>query len=350
MKTSQIYIKRGEQLRKSIAEIFKGFGFRELRGKKVVVKPNMLRAAKPDERVITDPRLLSETVSFLLGSGADVIVGDNSAPNRTCNEIEIAHYCGFIEASHGRFRNISSHSKKLIRKENVLKELYVSSDVLDCDILVSLPKLKAHDLTMMTVAVKNHFGIIPGGLKPHIHSLFPRIDDFSRVLVEVYEVRPPDVIIVDCLNVIDAKGKRYAPGIIIGGDNGHAIDFICAQLVGSDPYIIPTLKIARDEGLFEPNNIEVIGEFRRLKGYSMPVNFPFRNSVVEFVARMLYKIWLARKPVIDLSACKRCLGCEDVCPKDAIKNQTIDYKKCIKCYCCLEVCPHQAITTKIVVW
>ncbi len=346
MNRSQIYIKRGEQLRESIAEIFKKFGFGDIAGKKVVVKPNMLRAATPDQGVVTDPRLLSETVLFLIDAGADVIVGDNSAPNRTSNEIEIARSCGFIEASHGRFRNISSHSRKVVQKDGLLKELYVSPDILDCDILVSLPKLKPHDLTMMTAAVKNHFGIIPGALKPHIHALFPRIDDFSRVLIEVYELRPPDIIIVDCLDVIDARGKRYTPGIIIGGDNGHAIDFVCAQMIDTDPYMIPTLKIAKNEGLFEPNNIEVIGEFRRLKGYSMPFRFPFRNSVVEVVARLLYRMWLARKPVIHLSKCTRCLRCEDVCPQDAIKDQTIDYKKCIKCYCCLEVCPDQAITTK----
>jgi len=349
MKTNKVYIKKGEQLRASIEEIFNNVGLDHMGGKKVVVKPNMFRAAKPEESVVTDPRLLSETVSFLLDAGTDVVVGDNPVPNTARTEIEIAHYCGFMDAANGRFRNIGRYSRKITREENLLKEVYVSQEILDCDILVSLPKLRTHDLTTMTVAVKNHFGIIPGGLKPYIHSRFPRIEDFSRVLIEVYELRPPDIIIVDCLDVIDAKGKRFIPNTIIAGDNGYAVDFVCAQLAGIDPYLIPTLKIAKEEGLFKPDKIECIGEIDPLKGYSVPFRFPFRNSVVEFAARILYRIWLARKPVIDSSVCTQCLACEDVCPQRAIQNQAVDYKKCIKCYCCLEVCPNRAITTKFVV-
>ncbi len=349
MKKSRVYIKKGGQLRTSIEEVFNSVGLDHVGGKKVVVKPNMFRAAKPEESVVTDPRLLSETVSFLLDAGADVIVGDNPVPNTTRTEMEIAHYCGFVAAANGRFRNIGRYSQKITRKENLLKEVYVSQEILDCDILVSLPKLRTHDLTTMSVAVKNHFGIIPGGLKPHIHSRFPRIEDFSRVLIEVYELRPPDIIIVDCLEVTDARGKRFTPDTIVAGDNGHAVDFVCAEIAGIEPYLIPTLKAAKDEGLFEPDKIECIGEIEPLKGYSIPFRFPFRNSIVEFAARILYRMWLARKPMIDLSMCTRCLACEDVCPVGAIKNQTIDHKKCIKCYCCLEVCPDRAITTKFLV-
>ncbi len=346
MKKSRVYIKDGERLKEAIAEILEDFGLVYLTGKKVLVKPNMLRAAKPGEGVVTHPLLLSETVSLLVDAGAEVTVGDNSAPNRSCNEIEIAQACGFLDASQGRFRNISRYSKKIKRQRHLLKEVYVSREVLECDILISLPKVKYHDLTTMSIAVKNHFGIIPGGLKPYIHSLFPKIDDFSKVLLEIYDIRPPDVIIVDCIDIVDAKGKRFTPGKIIAGDNGHAIDYICAKVAGVNPNLVPTLRIAKEEGLFDPDNIEYVGEIEQLKGYSGPVRFPLRNTVVEFVARIIYRIWLNRKPVIDSSVCARCLACENVCPKKAIKNQKIDYKKCIKCYCCLEVCPNRAITTK----
>ncbi|GAI11020.1 unnamed protein product, partial [marine sediment metagenome] len=211
-------------------------------------------------------QLIFETVSFLLDKGANVLVGDNPLPNKTCNQIEIAKECGFLDVSHGQFRNIGRYPKKIKRQKNLLKEVYVSREILDCDILVSLPKFKLHNLTTMSIAIKNHFGIIPGGLKAYIHSLFPKIKDFSKVLLEIYRLRPPDIIIVDCLNIIDAKGKRFTPGKIIAGDNGHAIDYTCALMVGINPYLIPTLKIARDNGLFDPEKIEFIGEIGSGKG------------------------------------------------------------------------------------
>jgi uncharacterized protein (DUF362 family)/Pyruvate/2-oxoacid:ferredoxin oxidoreductase delta subunit len=329
-----------------VARAFEEFCAVDLRGKNVLVKPNMLRAAHPDEAIITDPQLIKETVAFLLNHGARVSVGDNPVPTHTHSEMQIAEQSGFVEASYGRFKNIGQHSTKLDVDCALLKEIYVSRDVLECDILVSLPKFRTHDLTTMTLAIKNQYGIVPGGLKPYIHSRFPKIEDFSQVLLEIYALRTPDIIMVDCLRCIDARGKRFAPNMIIAGAHGHAVDYVCAQIAGTDPDFIPTLRIARERGLFVPSDIEIKGTFEKLRGYSVPFRFPFRNAVVELVARVLYRIWLHRKPVVDSSLCTQCLSCEAVCPVDAIDQQTIDYDRCIKCYCCLEVCPEGAIQAK----
>jgi uncharacterized protein (DUF362 family)/NAD-dependent dihydropyrimidine dehydrogenase PreA subunit len=346
MKNSQVHIKKSDNLKASIAALFHDTGLEKVSGKRVFVKPNMLRSARPDECVVTHPTVIAETVSFLLDAGADVIVGDNPAPNKRCNELMVAEQCGFVDAAHGCFRNIGRYPRKVKHPGNILKEMYVSREIMDCDMLISLPKFKSHQLTTMSITVKNQFGIIPGGLKPYIHSLFPRIIDFSRVLVEIYNIRPPDLTIVDCIDIIDATGKRFTPKKIIGGTNGHAIDYTCAVMAGINPYRIPTLDIAKNEHLFDPTTIEYHGEVEKIKGYHVPVVFPMRNAIVEFVARVLYRIWLSGAPVIDSSRCSRCMSCENVCPKRAMKNHMIDYKKCIKCYCCLEVCPNQAIKTK----
>lgn len=339
-----VIIRDAADLPRAITEIFSLLGKTDLARRRVFVKPNMLRAARVQECVVTDPRLISETVAFLQGAAAQVMVGDNPMPDkRFSSGNEIAAYCGVVDAAANAYRNIGRYPRKIRRPKNLLKEYYVSREILDCDLLVSLPKYKSHELTTMTVAVKNHFGLIPGGFKPAIHALFPRIDDFSKVIVEIYETRPPDVIIVDCMEVIDAQGKHHSPGMIIGGDNGHAVDYACALMAGIDPLRVPTVRVARERGLFAPEMIEYNGAFREIHGFSLPLVFPFRNSVVEFVSRILYRVWTGRVPVIDAALCSRCRSCENVCPPRAIKGERIDYKKCIKCYCCLEVCPQRAI-------
>ncbi|UCG93030.1 MAG: DUF362 domain-containing protein [candidate division WOR-3 bacterium] len=342
----RVYIKSGERLTESIAEIFRELQIANIRRKKVFLKPNMLRVAKPGDGVVTNPRLIFETVAYLLARGADVIVGDNAAPDNRRNAQEIAHECGFSEAACGTFRNIGKYMKKIKRQKNLLKEVYVSREITDCDLLISLPKFKTHELTTMSVALKNQFGIIPGGLKPYIHALFPKVDDFSKVLLEIYDIRPPDMIIVDCLDITDARGKKFSPKRIIAGNNGYAIDYVCALMAGIGPYDIPLLRIAKEEGLFNPDTIEIIGEFEKLDDYATPFRFPLRTSVVEFVAKILYKLQISRIPIIDDTRCSKCMSCENVCPKRAIKNLKIDYNTCIKCYCCIEVCPENAIRTK----
>lgn len=344
MKKHRVLIREAVDLKTAVAEAFQHAELGGMKNRNVLVKPNMLRPAQVDECVVTDPRLIAETVAFLVSSGADVMVGDNPMPDPNFpQESDVADFCGFTQVSAGRFRNIGKYSQKIEKPENLLKEFYVSREVLDCDLLVSLPKFKSHQLTTMTVSVKNHYGIIPGGLKPYIHALFPGIKEFSKVLIEIYETRPPDLIIVDCLRVVDANGKHHQPGLIIAGDNGHAVDYVCARLAGIDPMRVPTIRIAYDDGLFHPEEIECNGALPRLHGFSLPFAFPFRNAVVEFVARILYRIWLGRVPVIDPVACTQCLSCENVCPTRAISQQRVDYGKCIVCYCCLEVCPNRAV-------
>ena len=61
------------------------------------------------------------------------------------------------------------------------------------------------------------------------------------------------------------------------------------------------------------------------------------------------KRFIAVKPVIDVSNCKRCGECYRACPPNAIalkkaRVPDIDYSKCIRCYCCQELCPEGAIT------
>jgi uncharacterized protein (DUF362 family)/NAD-dependent dihydropyrimidine dehydrogenase PreA subunit len=348
MSKYRVYIKSIRDIDESLVEIFDRFELLDLFKKKVFVKPNMLRPAEPEQAVVTDPELIAHVVSFLIRSGARVMVGDNPIPTRSYTEFEIADRCGYIEAAQGKFRSIGKYTKSIKRPDNMLKEILISKDIADCDILISLPKFRAHDLMTMSLAVKNQFGIIPGGLKPYIHSQFPRLKDFARVLLEIYEIRPPDLIIVDCINIIDGRGKKYAPEHIIIGDNGHAVDHTCALIAGIDPDQIPTLRSAREQGLFDPADVQVHGRLDKIMNYAVPFRFPFRSSIVQSVGQILYRIWWARTPVIDIRKCIDCGACKDVCPAKCIEHRSIDHRKCIKCYCCIEICPNQAIKTKFI--
>uniref|UniRef100_A0A7C4XKX4 DUF362 domain-containing protein n=1 Tax=candidate division WOR-3 bacterium TaxID=2052148 RepID=A0A7C4XKX4_UNCW3 len=341
----RVIIKEVTELRTSIIEIFEDFGLKELKGKNVFIKPNMLRIAQPDDCIITDPALVRETTSYLLDCGANLIVGDNPIP-QLVDEVEVAKRCGFFEASKGRFKNIGRYIKRIKINHKNLKEVYVSKEILECEILLSLPKFKTHELTGLSIAIKNQFGMVPGGLKPKLHYECFKPDDFYNLLIEIYKIRPPDLIIVDCLRVRDAKGKLYRPNRIIAGDNGFAIDCVCSLIAGIAPEANPLLQIALKRNLFDPKKIEVIGKLEIIKGFATPISFPFRKFFIGLGNFLFSRLQNWRCPVIDVSNCNNCRSCENVCPKRAIRNKEIDYKKCIKCYCCIEVCPNNAINLK----
>jgi NAD-dependent dihydropyrimidine dehydrogenase PreA subunit len=125
------------------------------------------------------------------------------------------------------------------------------------------------------------------------------------------------------------------------------VDYVCAQMAGINPMLVPTLAWARTQGLFDPEALECVGVLETIKGYALPLQFPFRNSIVQAGAQVLYRLWLGRVPVINPAHCTRCGACENVCPVRAVKDQTIDYRTCIKCYCCREVCPADAIKIRL---
>ncbi len=344
MKT-KVYIKDGKDLPSAINEIFKEFGTQNLTNKRVFVKPNMLRVARPEECVITDPRLVKAVVENLLNNSANVTVGDNPIPQKV-NEIEVAKICGFFDAVGGRFKNIGRYVKKIKLRYNVVKEIYVSRDILDTELLISLPKLKTHELTILSVAIKNQFGIIPGGLKPKLHFQCPTLDDFCRLLIETYNVRKPDLIIVDALNIVDARGRMYNPNKLIVGTDAWTVDYVCALFVGIRPETSPLLRIGIKEKFFNPDDIEIVGDFTPIKKFATPISIPLKEFLAGLGSRIFAQIQNFYVPVIDHILCNKCRSCENVCPSRAIRHFNIDYKKCIKCYCCFEVCPKNAIKRK----
>jgi NAD-dependent dihydropyrimidine dehydrogenase PreA subunit len=274
-------------------------------------------------------------------------VGDNPVPTKDCTETGTAEQCGFIAASHGHFVNIGQHLQEVSMHNCLLKTVHVSKIVMDCDMFISLPKYRVHELTVMSLAIKNQFGIVPGNIKPSIHARYPKIHDFCRTLLEIYAIREPDLIIVDVLSSVDARGRKFYPKILVSGKNGHAIDYVCARIANIDPWRIPTLRIARDMGLFDPSETVIKGDLPVLHGFRSPVVFPFRIPIVEFFGQMLYQLWLKRRPYIILKHCTKCAYCEEVCPVQAIQAQKIDHNSCISCFCCFEVCPHNAIKTRV---
>jgi len=339
----KVYIKDGTVLKKSVAEVFADLGYSDLKNRKVLVKPNMLRAAQPMECAATDPELVAATVAVLDDMGAKITVGDNPIPQKV-NELEVAKRCGFFEASQGHLKSLGQRPRKVRLQNQYVKETYVSSEILDTDLLVSLPKFKTHMLTTLSVAIKNSFGIVPGGLKPYLHYLCPTLNDFCQLLIDIYNVRPPEIIMTDCLNIRDAKAGYFKPNLIIAGDHGFAVDYVCGLIAGVKAANDPVLRLAVNQKLFNPEQVEIVGQYETLKGFSLPFYFPLKNRLAGAGQRSWAKYILRwHRPVLNRKKCTKCLACEEVCPKKAIRNLTINTKQCIRCYCCIEICPSGAM-------
>ncbi len=147
----------------------------------------------------------------------------------------------------------------------------------DCDVFVSLAKLKQHASAGVTLSMKNCFGITPAtiygsgagtdepsiqpkGGRDMIHSGYrqpsksspgekdpksPREDGYRvpRAVVDLVSARPIDLAIVEGVRTmtgaegpwISGRLTLASPGIIVAGDNPVATDAVCLALMGFDP-------------------------------------------------------------------------------------------------------------------
>ena len=79
----------------------------KVRGKKVLVKPNILGLFPPEKAVCTHPEMVRAVVRWLRAAGALVTVGDNCGLGGYGLNQSAAQKSGIADASEGAFVNIA---------------------------------------------------------------------------------------------------------------------------------------------------------------------------------------------------------------------------------------------------
>ena len=325
----------------------------DVKGKKVLVKPNAIRASDPEEGIVTHPALVRAVVDSLEElSAAEIVVGDN--PGMDCYGANEATFSqtGLMEASKGYYRNIGSEAVELGFAPKFLDVVPVSRAVLDADVFISVPKFKTHGLTVITGAIKNSYGIIPGASKAKLHRIAGNALRFSEVLVNVYSLRIPDLFIVDAVVGMEGNGPA-SPDLrkidrVLASDNGVALDAVMARMMGLDPAAVPLLDIARLHGLgdYDPATIEIVGDLEPIPDFKVvPIMEEATQTPTGMEESYLERIRV--RPKADETLCTSCGTCVDQCPVSALSMidglPTVDPELCIACFCCQEICPEMAI-------
>lgn len=330
-------------------------------GKRVLVKPNMLGHFNFDENSgsTTHPAVVTAVVKALRNRGAQVIVGDNPALAGLQENIRCARRSGIFEASEGAFKNISDEPLPMDMKSRLLDRILISKDVLDVDVVVNLPRFKTHIFTTISGGVKNMFGIVIGGEKPKIHLKAPNNLAFSEALVDIYQIRPPELTIMDAIVGMEGNGPstsgRLRPiGKVLASDNSVSLDAVMCHMMGVRPDRVTYLRVAaeRNLGEMDPARLDLMGKLEVLPNYKMPIGFIANSQFGMTVNRWLTGIWVKNKIHVDNKRCEKCYNCVRACPPKAMQVRAkkdfpvVDHDACILCYCCVEVCPERALEVK----
>lgn len=327
-----------------------------IEGKKVLIKPNVLRASEAREAVTTHPAVLLAVVEKVeTMRPASLVVGDNPGMFSYGDNEESFRKSGLMEAAKGYYRNIGNDAVKVDFNPAFMPSVSVSRAVLDAEIVVSLPKFKTHGLTVLSGAIKNSYGILPGAQKARLHKAAGSPERFHEMLVDVFGLRVPDFFLVDAVVGMEGNGPASPDlrdiGLILASDNAVALDSVIARMMGCDPGRLRFLRKAREAGLgnFEPDSIEVAGELRPVPDFKLPPLGGEASARNEALQAVIHSRTVLR-PQVDPELCTGCGTCVAQCPASALSMSegvpAVDPDSCITCFCCQELCPEKAIALK----
>ncbi len=332
------------------------------RGERVLIKPNLLAGDPPDKAVTTHPSVVAGMVRLVKEAGGVPFIGDSPGTGKFESVCGRTGMTDVAEKYGATLVRLCTRADIAIPNAILMKRLVVAREALDADAIISISKLKTHTYTAFTGAVKNMFGVVPGVLKSNYHLGLPGVDDFAKMLLDVYAAVPARLHVMDAVWGMEGqKGPRAGRpkhlGLLIAGTDGVAVDAVASRIVEIKPRFIPTTRIghAEGKGVGKLEQIKVIGELledvRVTDFEAVKRTVGIADRLPPFLFRLL-RNHLSNKPRINPRACKLCMTCFKACPPQAIHRRrkntglVIDYNKCIRCYCCLESCPHDAVDVK----
>lgn len=326
------------------------------KGDRVLLKPNFLIGRSPERCVNTHPAVVRAVAQQVIEAGGKPVIGDSPQLGSACN---VAEKC--LVDSVARELGIEIVEFEPVEVKNPRGKYYrhfvIGRAVLEADVLINLPKLKTHSLTLLTLAVKNLFGCIPGPRKAQWHFRISRhgADFFARMLLDLYQLIQPPLTIVDGIVAMEGNGPGSGSprrlGMIVAGTDAVAVDAVITKILGVNPQDYPTLRLALSEGYGTPNlqDIAVLGE-EIAQAQVSDFILPHMVTIPGAARALLMKVMkgpLTTRPVIDATRCRGCACCKKACPAGSIAEEaevlTIRPGSCIQCLCCMEVCPEGAI-------
>src|SRR5437867_2142863 len=214
----------------------------DVRGKSVLLKPNIVEYI-PERPVNTDAQLIGAAAeAFLRLDAASVTVGEGPGHHRDTDlllyETGLGDHLAHREIGFVDLNRDDLIKTKLQANYSGLGHLWLPRTVLASDFIVSMPKVKTHHWTGVTLSMKNMFGIIPGSRYGWPKNVLHWAGIHESVLDICATVRP-HFVIADAIVGMEGDGPLNGTAkelhTILLSDDPVAADWSLAQLLGFEP-------------------------------------------------------------------------------------------------------------------
>jgi len=287
---SQVAILRAESYSHNLESILH-FGLElfhlDLRGKTVLLKPNLVDYI-PGNHINTHPLLVAAAVECFRRLGAKkVLVGEGPGYQRDTELVLLeSGFAGELHQLKVPFVDLNRHElamTPLLASYTGMNSLWLPRTVLEADFVVSMPKVKTHHWSGVTLSMKNMFGAVPGAKYGWPKNIL-HWKGIQESILDVCATVPVHFVIADAIVAMEGNGPLHGQprplNRIVLADDPVAADATCARLMGLDPTRITHIRIGAQflgnvsneridqvaEAVCAPANpFEVVPEFEHLR-------------------------------------------------------------------------------------
>jgi uncharacterized protein (DUF362 family) len=275
-----------EELYLALKEAAMAAGFPDAAGKTVLLKPNIVTDVVPERAVTTHPVFLAAVIRLVREWGASrILVGDSPGIQKAnftasisgLGETATKNGAEWVDFTRGRIELDCPAGK-------VHRRFSLSDALKDVDMVISLPKLKSHELMYFTGAMKNLFGFIPSVVKSSYHLRYRTRKSFASMLVDLNIAVKPAYAFMDAVVAMEGPGPNSGTprhlGLVLASSNLLAMDAAACGIIGYPPEMIPVNQDALARQIWLKNFSDI--EYPLLKPDDVSVNdfvkIPFKKK------------------------------------------------------------------------
>jgi len=223
----------------------------DVRGKSVLLKPNLVDYI-PGNHINTHPLLVAAAAECFRRLGAkSVTVGEGPGHQRDTElvlfESGFADHLREQKLSYVDLNREELVKTRLLATYTGMGHLWLPRTILQADFIVSIPKVKTHHWSGVTLSMKNMFGVVPGAKYGWPKNIL-HWRGITESVLDVCATVPIHFVIADGITAMEGNGPLNgvprALNRIILADDPVAADATCARLMGLDPHKVPHIQAA----------------------------------------------------------------------------------------------------------
>jgi uncharacterized protein (DUF362 family) len=244
---------------------------------RVLIKPNLSVALPARSGVTTDPRVVTALIHLVREAGArEILVGESAVVGFDAGEIfDALKVRSLFEKAGARVVNLDQDQSVEVKVPlgEVLKKVRIWRTAYESDVLISVPKMKTHFQTGVTLSLKNLKGTVTDESKRIIHRIGVPVKKqeeygLDQGIVDLNTVISADLAVIDATVSLEGfvpgprlVGNPVRMDTIIAGFDSVAVDAVGCRVIGLDPQEVRHIRLAyeRKLGRMLPQEIEVMG-------------------------------------------------------------------------------------------